>query len=71
MAKIHFREHRGTKRKTQPIIVVEDSAVPQVGDYVSIRGQTWTVRYLTWSVEGADDAWGPVLHADVGVVRME
>lgn len=49
--------------------VVEDGAVPRVGDLVSVRKVTWRVVAVTWAVDHADDWALTKLRANVSMTR--
>lgn len=37
------------------VAVVTSEAVPRSGEFVSIRGETYKVKRVTWAVDNADD----------------
>lgn len=45
--------------------VLDDGAVPRVGDLISIRKVTWRVVRVTWAVDHADVVMGAKLRANV------
>lgn len=61
MAKIEFYQELSERH----MAVVDDGAVPRVGDLVNIRKASWRVTRVTWAVDNADDVMGAKLRANV------
>lgn len=54
---------------TAGICSVESSMVPTVGQFISIRGQTYTVKAVTFAVDYADDPIQKSMRCNVDLVK--
>lgn len=52
------------------IAVLDDGAVPREGELINIRGITYRVKRVTWTVDHADRIPGASLRANVELVRL-
>lgn len=67
MAKIELYEGNAEKH----MAVLDDGAVPRVGEFINIRKVTWRVVRVTWAVDDADGPWGSAkLRANVELERV-
>lgn len=67
MAKIEFYVGEAEKH----IAVLDDGAVPRVGELINIRQETWRVRRVTWAVDHEADAFYGKLRANVELEAAE
>jgi hypothetical protein len=65
VARIEFYYGSSDRR----MAVIDDGAVPRLGEFVNIRKITWLVRRVTWAVDNANDVTRATLRAHVELER--
>lgn len=62
---VEFYEQKSPKM----LVSVESAMVPTIGSMISIKGVTWEVSYISYSIDHSDNILEKRMRANVEVVK--